>query len=304
MTVIKGVLRSVLQAVRRWLDDTPIQPTSTPPLEQVPFDNSYRWLWVNMEKFMNDPIAAQRPHYVWGVLQGAALGKVLGFQRVSMLEIGVAGGAGLLAMERAADLCEELANIKIDVIGFDTGAGIPKPCDYRDMPYKWSEGYYPCDVAELKKRLKRAELRIGLLKETMPAFLAQNPAPVAFVAFDTGMYSSTRDALSLFRGTHESLLPRLCCSFRSATGKDMSEYGAELLAISEFNDNHAMRKISSIRGLTYFVPPKLRWWWIDTMHSLHIFDHPLYGAPDAYNQSAAIDLDGTEHFRPAGKGSA
>lgn len=301
MTVIKRVLRSVLQAMRRWLDDTQTQPRSVSPPESVPFDNSYRWLWVSMEKFMNDPIASQRPHYAWGVLQGAALGKVLGFHRVSMLEIGVAGGAGLLAMERAAELCEELVNIKIEIVGFDTGVGIPKPHDYRDMPYKWSEGYYPCDVAELKRRLRQAELRIGLLKETMPAFIARNPAPVAFVAFDTGMYSSSKDALSLFEGAHDVLLPRVCCAFRSAVGKDMSEYSAELLAISEFNYGHTMRKISPIRGLTYFIPPKFRWWWIDTMYSLHIFDHPLYGAPDAYNRSAAIDLDGTEHFRPAGK---
>ena len=301
---IRRAIRSVLQGVRHWLEKTENQQMASVEPELVPFDNSYKWLWASMAKLMKDPVAAKRPHYVWGVLQGAALGKVLGLQRVSMMEIGVAGGAGLLAMERAVELCEELTNITIDVYGFDTGVGIPKPQDYRDMPYKWSEGYYPCDLAELKRRVRRADLRIGLLNETMPDFLAQNPAPVAFVAFDTGMYSSTKDALRLFEGVHDVLIPRVPCTFRSAIGKDVTEYGAELLAISEFNSSHAMRKISTIRGLTYFVPPQFRWWWIDTMYSLHIFDHPFYGAPDAYKLSAAIDLDDTEQFQPAGKGSS
>lgn len=300
---IKAALRSVLQRIRQWLEEAePEQVPSAEP-EQVPFDNSYKWLWASMAKLMKDPVAAKRPHYVWGVLQGAALGKVLGCPRVSMMEIGVAGGAGLLAMERAAELCEELTGITIDVYGFDTGVGIPKPHDYRDMPYKWSEGYYPCDVAELKKRLHRADLRIGLLKETIPVFLAEKPAPVAFVAFDTGMYSSTKDAFGLFAGAHEVLIPRVPCTFRSTIGKDVSEYGGELLAISEFNRDHAMRKLSSIPGLLYFVPQQYRWWWIDTMHSLHIFDHPLYGAPDAYKHSVAIDLDDAERFQSAGKSS-
>ena len=38
-----------------------------------------------------------------------------------MLEFGVAGGAGLVAMERVAEGTESLIGIRIEVHGFDTG---------------------------------------------------------------------------------------------------------------------------------------------------------------------------------------
>lgn len=37
-----------------------------------------------------------------------ALGKVLEYERISVIEFGVAGGRGLLAMERAAELIETM----------------------------------------------------------------------------------------------------------------------------------------------------------------------------------------------------
>ncbi len=296
---VKRLLRSIYRQLRLWLAEP--EEAAAVPAEpaMVPFDNSYKWLWATMIRVMGDPVAAKRPHYVWGVLQGAALGKVLGHQKISVMEIGVAGGAGLLAMQRAAEITEKIVDIGIEVYGFDTGIGIPKPIDHRDMPYKWSEGYYPCDVKELTRRLGKAQLKMGLLKDTVPVFLRGGPAPIAFVAFDTGMYSSTKDAMGLLEAEPARIIPRVPCSFRSAIGKDVTEYGAELLAISEFNAAHAMRKLSTIKGLNYFVPPQFRWWWIDMMYSLHILDHPHYGHPDAYNLSTSIDVDDNERFEAA-----
>jgi len=43
--------------------------------------------------------------------------------RVSVLEFGVAGGQGLLTLERIAVRVEEMINIGIDVYAFDTGDG-------------------------------------------------------------------------------------------------------------------------------------------------------------------------------------
>ncbi|MGE3153656.1 MAG: hypothetical protein AB7G48_13430 [Nitrospiraceae bacterium] len=296
---VKGLVKSLLRSAKGWLEEGETEPAAPPDAPPIPFDNSYTWLFATMLRVMKDPIATKRPHYVLGVLQGAALGKVLGLNRVTVAEIGVAGGAGLLAMQRVAEICEALADIRIDVYGFDTGVGIPKPQDYRDMPYKWAEGYYPCDVDQLRQRLRHANLSIGLLKDTVPAFLGGAPSPLAFVGFDTGMYSSTKDAMGLLQADHSRLIPRMPCSFRSAIGKDVTEFGAELLAISEFNASHQTRKLSTIKGLTYFVPPQFRWWWIDTMYSLHVFDHPMYGNPDAYRLSSSIDCHDNEHFHAA-----
>ncbi len=295
--ILRRIVRSILGRVKNWVnDDSPESPATTSPAP-IPFDNSYSWLWSTMGRVMLDPVCARRPAYVWGILQGAALSRVLGLKRIIVLEVGVAGGAGLVSMEKTAELCADLVGIEIEVYGFDTGQGLPKPQDYRDNPFKWTEGYYPCDKDDLLHRLNRASLRLGLLRDTVPEFLASSPAPMAFVGIDLGMYSSAMDALKLFEGVHGHLIPRMPCSFRCAVGKDFSEFAGEVLAIREFNAAHSMRKISPIKGLTYYVPPEYRWWWTEQMFTLHVFDHPLYNNPDAYELSAVIDVNDTEVFK-------
>jgi hypothetical protein len=64
---------------------------------EIPFDNRYDWLGASFQKLKNDPLCARKSAYIWGVLQGTALGKVLGLQQVSVIEFGVAGGSGLLS---------------------------------------------------------------------------------------------------------------------------------------------------------------------------------------------------------------
>jgi len=68
------------------------------------------------------------------VLSAARTAKGLGIDRVSVLEFGVAGGTGLLAMDAAAEGAESLLGVEIDVFRFDTGTGLPPPADRRDMP--------------------------------------------------------------------------------------------------------------------------------------------------------------------------
>ena len=116
--------------MKHWLSDEPPKPSPAP--EPIPFDNSYQWLGASFETLMKDPVCARRPQYVWGVLQGAALAKVIGVEEITVIELGLGGGAGLVTMERVADRCQEMIGIRIQVAGFDTGAGYPRPQDYRD----------------------------------------------------------------------------------------------------------------------------------------------------------------------------
>jgi hypothetical protein len=201
----KRYVKERLRAIKPWLDDGEERPSS-PEMPTIPFDNNYQWMWAAMRKTKQHPECVKRPQYIWGVLQGAALGKALGMPRMSVMEFCVAGGAGLLAMQRTAELCEEMINIGIDVYGFDTGTDLPKPRDYRDVPWKWSEGYYLSDQDQIAKRLRRASLKLGLIKETVPAFIQAHPSPVAFVAVDHCLYRSAKDALSFFTQS-----PGFCC---------------------------------------------------------------------------------------------
>ncbi len=86
------------------------------------------------------------------------------------IEIGVAGGNGLVALERAAALAGERLGVEVETYGFDTGQGLPPPRDHRDAPFIMDRGDFPMDVAALRSRLSRAELVLGDVRETIPGF--------------------------------------------------------------------------------------------------------------------------------------
>lgn len=146
-----------------------------------------------------------------------------------MAEFGVAGGAGLVAMERAAELAEEMIGIGIDAYGFDTGGGMPKSTDCRDRPYFCLPVAYPCDHNELSKRLRGAQLKLGFVKDTVQFFFRMSTAPVAFIAFDLGYYNSTKDTLALFDAKQERLLLRIPCFFRATIGRSAIDFTGDRL---------------------------------------------------------------------------
>src|SRR5258708_3636122 len=143
--------------------------------------------------------ALDRPHYAYLVYQAARLAAQLGRKRVSVLEFGVAGGAGLLALEHHAYQIEKLFPVKIEIYGFDTGKGLPDPLDYRDLQYHWKPGFYEMNVPLLKSRIKRAKLVLGNVSDTVSGFFKEySPAPIGAVSLDLDFYSSTAAALKLF----------------------------------------------------------------------------------------------------------
>lgn len=259
----------------------------------VPFDNTYPWLNYTFSKLMEDPQYRQYPQYIWGVMQGAALAKVLQIPRISVIEFGVAGGFGLLTLERIAEGVENITNVKIDVFGFDTGVGLPKPEDFRDQPNMWFEGQLPMDRGRLESALSRASLRLGPVNRTIPSFVASDPAPIAFVSFDLDLYSSTRDALTLFQGDYRHVLPRVTSYFDDIFGHSYNDFCGERLAISEFNERSDKRKVCPIYGLRYLIPSSASSdLWPDAIYSAHFFEHPLYGTLDSVNKGVVVDVHG------------
>ena len=240
-------------------------------------DFAYPWLDSQLRKIVSEGGLTLRPHFVWGVLQSAHLAKAIGIDRISVIEFGVAGGNGLLSLEKAAQKVEPIFGIRIDVYGFDTGAGLPQPVDYRDLPNLWTETAFPMDFEKLNKRLTKAKLVLGLVGETITQFIRSKPAPVGFISFDLDYYTSTMDAFKLFEGDQAVLLPRIHCYFDDIMGFSFSQYNGERLAIEDFNAGHDMKKISPIYGLKYFLsPPYNQEVWPEMFYMAHIFDHPLY----------------------------
>ena len=221
-----------------------------------------------------------RPQYAYGVQQAAILASRLGVPRISVVEFGVAGGNGLVALDRTAALASKSTGVRIDVYGFDRGEGLPKPMDYRDLPYIWQEGDFTMDFPALKAKLPDVNLIIGDIEETVPRFLEEcRPAPVGFVSVDVDLYSSAATSLSLFRGDDKYFLPRVFCYFDDTIGDSdqvaHSEDVGELRAIAEFNQIDADVKMSPVNGLSRKRPVSSGW--NDVFYVLHRFTHPDYG---------------------------
>ena len=102
-----------------------------------------------------------------GVVAAAVQATREGVKEISVIEFGVAGGEGLLALESESEVVERETGIRIRVFGFDNGAnGLPEPIgDYRDLPDRWKSGDYAMDEAALKGALAP---RRTLILETFP----------------------------------------------------------------------------------------------------------------------------------------
>lgn len=259
---------------------------------QAPFDFAY----INLlhERIMAKGGSSLRPNYLYGVLHAARLASVLQIPAISVLEFGVAGGQGLLALEKGSLFVEEEFGLRIDVYGFDSGRGLPKPTDFRDCPNLFLEGQFPLDEARLLSRLDRGELILGLVEETVGTFMSRSPAPIGFVSFDLDLYSSTACALQIFESASELTLPRVHCYFDDITGFTYADHNGERLAIAEFNETHPLRKLSPIYAAEFYVPQReSHALWTQKLYMAHILDHPRYA-----------DYDGLLRREAAGTGGA
>lgn len=189
-------------------------------------------------------------------------------------------------MEEHASYVAASLGISIRVVGFDTGTGLPAPADYRDVQYVWAQGFYPMDDAELRSRLRVAELVLGDVRQTVRPFLDRQrhslrSHPIGFVSFDLDYCSSTTAAFDVIQSDADVCLPRVTCYFDNVprTTEDIGE----LRAIRDFNEEAHSRRIRSqhnLRALLPFHPP-----WAEQIRQAHLLDHPQYDSlladPDA-----------------------
>ena len=235
-----------------------------------------------------------RPHYAFCVYHAARLAKCLGIKEISVLEFGVAGGNGLVALERVAEEVEKEFGVKIKVYGFDTGEGLPAPKDFRDLPYVWQAGFFKMDVPALKKRLSRSELVLGDVAVTVPEFLKGGHPPIGAVMLDLDYYSSTADALQLMESEYAGVLPRIYCYCDDVIS---NEYGGiycdsvgQLGAIKDLNQKWKDRCLSQIAG--FGVTRKRPAAWNEQIYVGHFFMHPDYNTYVHKDKNRQLPLEG------------
>ena len=243
-----------------------------------PADLKSSFIWVRDRQRTSG--GAWRAAYAWSILSAAQTAQALRYDEVSVLEFGVAGGRGLLAMEAAAEAAEAVFGVGLSVYGFDTGEGLPSPTDHRDAPFVLREGDFSMDESKLRSRLKRATLVLGDVAETVRGFQEAHHAPIAFISFDLDYYSSTMDALVILEGRTDRLLPRVACYFDDLHYPPWTSCIGEAAAISDFNASHEMRKIAALPGLRHGLPrSESRARWPERIHLAEIFDHERYAEP-------------------------
>jgi hypothetical protein len=261
-------------------------------IERSPF--AYPYLNALHEQIMRKGGRALRANYLFGVLHAAHLARMLDIPSITAIEFGVAGGNGLLALEKAAAFTRDALGVSIEVYGFDTGRGLPKPEDVRDCPNLFLEGQFPLDEQRLLNRLDDARLVLGPVEETLGGFVGQKPSPVGFIAFDLDLYSSTAAALRLLEVPVDLLLPRIYSYFDDITGFTYADHNGARLAINEFNETHSMRKVSPVYAAEFYVPRReASALWTRKLYLAHVLDHPRYG-----------DYDGLLKPEKAGAGGA
>jgi len=218
-----------------------------------------------------------RPYYGYTVYQAAVQAVQLGHKKMSVIEFGVAGGNGLVCLEKHVKRISEKLGIEISIYGFDTGEGLPKLIDYRDIPHNWQPGFFKMDYKKLMSRLSRSKVILGNIENTLKTFCQEyNPDPIGAILFDVDLYSSTKAAFQIFQADSKYLLPRIRCYFDDILGNDISltnDYSGERFAINEYNELSDSKKVTPVYHL---LGKMIRSKWYSKCFVHHTFDHPQY----------------------------
>jgi hypothetical protein len=189
-----------------------------------------------------------RKDYAIGAILGALQAKYCGYNKITLIEFGVAKGIGFKTLMNVADAIRKKMAINVKVIGFDNRSGLPKPKGYRDHPEVWKTSQYEMgtyyDSIEKIAKNMGGELVIGDVKDTLKDFnLGENL--LAFASIDVDYYSSTKpitEWLMNLRADH--LLPSTVLYFDDVLSLwTYSSFAGESLAITEFNEISKAKKI-------------------------------------------------------------
>jgi hypothetical protein len=217
-----------------------------------------------------------RQQYAFSLLKTAELAMVQGLKSVTVIEFGVAAGAGLVNICDISRNITKLTGVDFKIFGFDSGKGMPPPRDHRDHPEVFSAGSYPLiDRSALMRALPHnAKLILGDIQETLPPFVAGLSAssPVGFVVIDVDYYWSAKECLNVFLGAADNYLPWTLVYLDDIGFESANPWAGELLAVREFNEENEMRKINLFRGLRHKRLFK-HTSWFDQVYLLHVLDH-------------------------------
>jgi len=188
-----------------------------------------------------------RQQHAYGILFGTEKAIKDGYKKLTIIEFGVANGAGLINISKICKKLNKIYGVEYKIYGFDTGVGMPDPLDFRDHPELYKAGDFPMDQKNLNKILPiNCKMIIGDVKTTVPEFVNSDfllESPIGFVCIDVDYYSSSRDALRILLADPKKYLDHFPVYFDDVDEYSHNSWCGELLAIKEFNETNINRKI-------------------------------------------------------------
>ena len=241
-------------------------------------------------KYLTLKFKTFRPHYETILLESMLEAKKLGYKEASVLELGVAGGNGIISLENYKKKIENLLKIKINIYGFDYGEGLPQTKNKFDLPFLWSSGDYKINK-EMLKKISNSKIFFGDIKYTFKEFIKTKPAPISAIFFDLDYYTSTKNFLNQIQENSSFFCPRVYCYFDDVFSihHHINEHNGELLAIKEFNKNKNIKIGKSLSSSSDFKFPIGN----DRLFMLHNFAHVDYFKRLNYYQND-LSLNNTE----------
>jgi len=219
-----------------------------------------------------------RPPYAFGLWLATLQASRLGISSLKVFEFGVASGVGLINLCEICEIMTKSTGMKYEIYGFDSSIGMPILSEgYKDNPELWHQGQFLFDHEKIRAQLpSNAQLISGDISDTLTEFCENNltvESPVGFVAVDVDLYSSTLSVFELFkRSNPEFYLPVTILYFDDINDLlTNNAWCGEMLAIKEWNEAQAMRKMEEMRVRQNHSPAG----WHDHIYGLHVFDHPV-----------------------------
>tara|TARA_B100000686_G_C16709055_1_gene928034 strand:+ start:778 stop:1566 length:789 start_codon:yes stop_codon:yes gene_type:complete len=245
-------------------------------------------LRVALLKLLSIKYKSFRPQYETILLESCLEAKKLGYKEITVLELGVAGGNGIVSLEKYRKKIQKKIDIKINIYGFDTGEGIPKSNLKEDLPFIWKAGQYKINKEKLEKRVD-SKIYYGDIKNTVEEFCKINPKNISVIFFDLDLYSSTASFLKKINYWGKFISPRVYCYFDDLFNYNyVSHFNGELLAIKEFNKENQDYKIgTNIDHVADFKFPLAK----GLLYTLHNFNHEDYLKYIGLDDNELMSLD-------------
>ncbi len=245
-------------------------------------------IFGNFTKKIDYDLIPRQP-YAFGLNEAFKGALKVGANEIIIIEFGVAAGAGLFNLAYIASKLSKIYGVDYQIVGFDTGKGMPDAIDYRDHPEKYRKGDFPSLKLQEAELPKNTRVIYGEINETVSSFLNSNEmkTKIAFVSIDVDYYSSTKDCLKLFEIDSNFFLPSTILYLDDVNNIDHNAYCGELLAINEFNEENKIRKIVKMTQLRNWRIFKNALW-IDQMYFLHIFDSDFRDPKNWMNKEPVV----------------